>query len=287
MRLRLVSCVLSIILLCLALGAAAAEEAGDARSRVTAYAQMIHDYTWELPEEEGYILVYNRNYDPAVNGNRIVFRAWQPYVVYGTVRGIPYSLSVYGNGRERTFEQYSQLPLEERAEIANIYTYGKFGRRISMRYGMSCATFLSECLRQGFPDEDLPIMRGVVTLMSDARYKRHFEFGKHGKKDYPLLQPADLLRVANHVMLVMDNDPEHERLLVMEQTPPDHAVANCNNLTDVTITLTYRGQPTTLQAKRLCMECEACRQATTGTQLCWVDYDALREDEYLAVFVKY
>ena len=59
------------------------------RSRIAAYALQIHDYTWTLPEEEGVILLYNRNYFARTNGNRLIFDITPPYVAYGTVRGIP------------------------------------------------------------------------------------------------------------------------------------------------------------------------------------------------------
>ena len=88
------------------------------RSRIAAYALQIHDYTWTLPEEEGVILLYNRNYFARTNGNRLIFDITPPYVAYGTVRGIPYSLSVYGNGRETTYARYLELSDAQRAEIA-------------------------------------------------------------------------------------------------------------------------------------------------------------------------
>ena len=156
-----------------------------------------------------------------------------------------------------------------------------------MKYGMSCATFLSDCLRRGFSADPPPVIDGVTSLMSDLRWKRYFTFGKRGWKDFENLRTADFLLSADHVMLVIENDPEQQRLHVMEQTPPDHAVANCENITDVTITLRYRGNPTQMQAKRLCMECEACLQATTGTQYRWADYQELGMQNYRAVFVRY
>ncbi len=259
----------------------------DARSRIAEYALQIHDYTWTMPEEEGLILLYNCNYFARTNGNRIIFDITPPYVVYGTVRGIPYSLSSYGNGREVTYPAYLELSLPERSEVANIYKYRNKGERISMRYGMSCATFLTDCLRQGFTENPPPLMDGVTTMMSDLRWKKYFTFGKRGWKDFDNLQTADFLFNADHVILIIENDPENQRLHIMEQTPPDYAVENCENITDVTITMYYREKPTEMQAKRLCMECEACRQATTGTQYRWADYQELGKEGYRAVFVKY
>ena len=258
-----------------------------ARERVTAYAQQIHDYVWTLPEEDGFILLYNVNYYPRRNGNRVVFDGVQPYVVYGTVRGVPYSLSSYSNGKEMTFERYQQLTLAQRAEVANMYLYPGHGQRISMRYGMSCATFLTECLRQGFPDEDLPVLRGVGTFLYENRWKRHMTFGKHGRKDYPDLLPGDFLRVSDHVMLVMENDPEACELTIMDQTAPNSSASLCENLTDVTVTLIHRGKPTVLEARRLCMECPACLSGTTGTRLGRFSYDELGDLGYMAVFVGY
>ena len=262
-------------------------EQQEARSRVAAYALQIHDYTWTMPEEEGVILLYNCNYFARTNGNRLVFDITPPYVVYGTVRGIPYSLSIYGNGQEMIYPKYLELSMAERSEIANIYKYRNNGERISMRYGMSCATFLSDCLRQGFPDDPPPVLNGVTTLMSDVQWKKYFTFGKRGWKDYENLRTADFLFNDDHVMLVIENDPEQQRLHIMEQTPPDYAVENCENITDVTITMYYRGKPTEMQAKRLCMECDACLQCTTGTQYRWADYQELGGEGYRAVFVKY
>ncbi len=278
------------VLLLLAAPLAYADETDaeqEARARVAAYAMKVHEYTWTMPEEDGVILLYNCNYFMRTNGNRLIFEITPPYVAYGTVRGIPYSLSVYGNGLELTYPEYLKTTNAERAEISNIYNYRSYGERISVRYGMSCATFVSDCLRQGFANDPPPVMKGVITLMSELPWKRHFTFGKRGWKDYDKLQTADFLFNEEHVMLVMENDTEHERLRIMEQTPPDYAVANCENITDVTVTLYYRGSPTEMQAKRLCMECEACRQATTGTQYRWADYQELGEKKYRAVFVKY
>ena len=286
---RFVCCLMCMALLAPAVLPAWAEEPEDsaARARVAEYAMRIHDYTWELPEEKGVLLVYNCNYDPRTSGFRLVFPVWSPYVVYGTVRGVPYSLASYGNGKELTFEQYQQLDIEKRIEISNIFKYLDNGNRVCPRYGMACATFVTECLKQGLTDPDLPIIHGVKTLFGDKKWKRYFDFGKHGRKEYPRLRTGDVMYQDKHVMLVMENDAEGRRLHVMEQTPPDYAAANCENMSDVTVTLVYRGKPTTVEAKRLCMECDACRQSTTGTQYRWVDYDELGDQGYVAVFVKY
>ena len=270
-------------------GEAAGDAEAEARRRVVEYAEQIYNYTWEIPEDQ-YLLIYNRNYYPETNGFRIVFTApaWPPFVVSGTVRGVPYTLSSYGNGRETTFAEYKDMTLDQRLEIANIYQYASYGTRISARYGMSCATFLTECMRQGFDEDNAPpIMHGVVSFLNDVRWKQYMTFGKRGAADYPDMQPGDFLRRDGHVMLMVENDPEHQRMRIMNQTPPDYAVKNCENLTDVTVTLYYKGKPTTLQAKRLCMACDACLQTTTGTNCCWIDYDTLLEEEYMAVFVKY
>ena len=290
MRRRSFFCLLYALLLILTAAHAYAAETDpeqDARARVADYALSVHDYVWEQSEEDGVILLYYRNYFPRTNGNRIVFDINPPYVVYGTVRGVPYSLASYGNGREMGFREYLELSNESRGELANIYQYAGYGKRISMRYGVNCATFLSDCLKQGFAEEDLPIMRGVRTLLSEPRWKRHFTFGKRGWKDYENLQTADFLENTEHAVLVIENDPENGMLRIMEQTSPVYAMEHCQNLADVTVTLYYRGKPTQLAAKRLCMECEACLQATTGTQCRWASYQELGDEKYKAVFVKY
>ncbi len=283
----LFACVSALLLFCAPVRAEEISSETEARDRVVSYALQIYDYVWTLPEEQGPILLYNCNYGVRTNGFRVVFDRSQPYVVYGTVRGIPYSLATYSNGRDLTFEQYLALTDAQRAEIANIYNYPGYGKRISMRYGMSCATFLSDCLRRGLQDDALPVQDGVRTLLSDTRWKKYFTFGKRGWKDYEALQPGDFITRDGHAMLIIENLAKEQRMRVMEQTPPDYAVANCENITDVTVTLIHRGKPTQLQAKRLCMECAACRQATTGTQCRWVDYTELVQSEYRAVFVKY
>ena len=289
MKKRVLSFILCLIT-CLTLTAAQAESPApisEARQRVVDYARQIYEYTWELPEEEGVLLLYNMNYMPETSGFRIVFTAWQPFVAYGTLRGVPYSLSSYGNGKETTFAEYRELTTAQRIELANIYQYASYGERVSTKYGMSCATFLTECMQQGYTEDQPPVLHGVKTFLSDPRWKRHFTFGKRGAGDYPAMQPGDFLRRDGHVMLVIENDPEGKRMRVMNQTPPDYAVENCANLTDVTVTLVYRGKPTTVQAKRLCMACDACLQATTGTQCAWHSYDELLEGEYMAVFMDY
>ncbi len=279
-------------LLILAAGQVCAEENPPrqdalARARVIGYAMQIHDYTWTLPEEVGAILLYNRNYSVTLNGNRPVFRTVKPFVATGTVRGIPYSLAVYGNGMEVPFSEYRELSNTDRVQIANIYNYGSYGKRISMLYGMSCVTFLSECLRQGFPDEDLPLQKGVGDFVYEEHWKQHFTLGKRFLSNYARLQAGDFLYRDGHAVLVVENDPEGHRLRIIEQTPPDYACQNCENITDVTVTLYYRGKPSQVEARRLCMECEACRAATTGTYYHWTDYETLRKEEYRPVFVNY
>ena len=281
-----------ILLLCAVLtllSAAASAEApalSPARQRVIDYAMQVHNYEWTLPEEEGVILLYNRNYRTRTNGFRLLFDITPPYVVYGTVRGVPYTLSSYGNGRETIYPEYLALTTQEKARLANIYMYTGHGKRLSMKYGMSCATFLSDCVRQGLEDE-LPVMNGVVSLMSDPIWKKHFTFGKHGWKDYADLQPGDFLSRDGHAVLVIENEPDTNTFWIMEQTPPDYAIEHCENMTDVTVTITYRDHPTKIQAKRLCMECAACRQATTGTQYRQATYEEFSEGDFIAVFVDY
>jgi len=262
-----------------------AESAWSPREAVAEYARKIHDFVWTL--DEGVVLMYNKNYHPRTNGRRLVFDGWQPYVACGTVRGVPYSLSIFSNGLETPFSIYQRLSDEERGELAWIYGYYKNGDRLSAKYGMSCATMVSECMQQGFPDEELPLAYGVKTLITTPEWKKHFTFGKNGAKNYPGLRTADLLYNSGHVVLVMENDSSAQRVLIMEQTPPDHAVAHCENLTEVEVELMYRGHPTRVTAKRLCMQCPACLQATTGTQLRYASYTELRKSGYQAIFVDY
>ncbi len=260
----------------------------EARARVVEYALQIHNYTWTLPEEEGAILLYNKNYSVWINGSRPVFKTVKPIVATGTVRGIPYSLSIYGNGLEVPFSEYRELANAERVQISEVYNYGSNGKRISMLYGMSCVTFLSECLLQGLPNENLTLQKGVGSFVYDKEWSRYFTLGNNRYlKDFERLQAGDFLYRIGHAVLVIENDPAERRLHIIEQTPPDYAYDHCENITDVTVTMFFREKPFQVEARRLCMECEACREATTGTRYHWVTYDELRKQEYRPVFVNY
>ena len=255
------------------------------RNRVLNYAYRVLNYTWELAPEDGTILLYSLRTFPRMNGNRLVLDG-TVYVAIGTVRGVPYSLSVHSDGKETTFQDYQRLTNEEKGCLAEIYEYNE-SSRISMLYGMSCATFLTECMRAGFPERDLPIISSAVDVLTDEQWAPMQTRGKHGMKDFPDLRPGDFIYREGHVGLVAGNDPEEKKLLIIEQSPPHDTIALCENLTDETVSFTYNDRTYEYPVRRVCMECAACRASTTGTQIKWYDYDDLRLQGYMGVFMTY
>ena len=104
------------------------------RDDVVAHAYEVLNYEWET---NGYILLhysgyeYNTtsNYAPALfNGNR-------PLVATGKLKGIPYSLSANGNGRECTMSEYKQLSDAQKQEVSNVYRYGWNGNEEDPVFG--------------------------------------------------------------------------------------------------------------------------------------------------------
>ena len=248
-----------------------------ARQKVVDHAYEVYNYTWNT---DGYILVYYNGYNP--DDTNLTTNGVKPVVVTGTVRGIPYSLSANGNGAERTYGQYRSLSASDKLLISKKYSYGG-GTRVSMLYGMSCATFVTECMIEGLPGKGLSTY-AVTNIHSQSSWAKYITQGSKSTAGYKALQKGDYLYSSGHVMLVVDNDGSSS-LTVIEQTPPDYARNNCSNKTSVTVTLTYNGTTKQYTATKLCMNCAACRQAGVGTQKKTYSYSSLTS--YYPMYVDY
>ena len=73
----------------------------------------------------------------------------------------------------------------------------------------------------------------------------------------------------------------------LEQTPPDYTRINCSNKKTVTASLTYNGVTRSYTATQVCMECDACKKGTLGTQETTYSYTTLRNRGYYPRFIKY
>ena len=198
-----------------------------ARDDVVAYARKVLDWEWK---SDGYILLHYSGYLTATKYNSgttpSLFGGNRPLVVTGDLKGVPYSLSANGNGKECTLEEYQALSDAQRQEVSSIYGYGNDGYtdkdgvyhqpewqywRVSAKYGMSCATFVWSCVSQALDVERTAMSPSIPTL-----WKQYLN-----KTSYSELQKGDILQKSAHVMLVVDNNPAESKLTVIEQTPPD------------------------------------------------------------------
>jgi len=248
------------------------------RANVVAYAEMIQEDEWTL--ESGYILLYNKNYSPTYSNG--TFSMNTPYIVSGTIRGIPYTLSSNntGGGAEKTYSLYKNLSDAEKTAISKIYTYSS-GNRISAKYGMSCATFVTDCIRQGFPNTSLSTY-ALTNFHTNSSWSKLITQGTADSEGYSQLLPGDYLYKGSHVMLVVKNTGSS--INVIEQTP---ASWTCNNPKTETIALEYDGKTYTFSAQRLCMTCSKCEAHTTGTSRNTYSYSTLASDGYYAMYVNY
>ena len=248
----------------------------DRRQAVVDYAYNVYNYTWST---SGNILVYYNGYNPTTTS---ISDTVNPVVVSGTVRGIPYSLSANGDGAEKTFSAYKSLSSSEKLLLSNRYSYNG-GYRVSMKYGMSCATFVTECMLQGLPGKGLSTY-AVTNIHSQSKWKNYITQGSKTTEGYKKLQKGDYLYSSGHVMLVVDNNGS-SGLTVIEQTPPDYSRINCSNKKTVTVCLTYNGTTKSYTATQLCMNCDACKQTGVGTQKKYYSYSNL--SSYTPMYVDY
>lgn len=179
------------------------------RDKVVDYAYEILNYTWTT---DGYIVLHDGTACPEeVNGKP----SFTPTVVKGTIKGIPYTLSSNGNGggAEKTFSEYKELSDYERKLVSNRYWYGKYnktdnGYRVGMKYGMSCTTFVWNCISQALAGVTRTGWCPSIPDLWDVT-----------RTSYSELQKGDILWKSTHVMLVVANNPSSSRLTVIEQAP--------------------------------------------------------------------
>lgn len=120
----------------LLLGVCSGAWAKSPRDVVVDYAWEIYNYTWTT----SYTI-------PRYNGSN-------PKTVTGTIKGIPYT---YAN--MVSFQTYKALSNSDRETV---YSSN------SMKYGMVCATLVTDCIRQGFPSSGLPLLN--MTMFHKSRY---------------------------------------------------------------------------------------------------------------------
>ena len=250
------------------------------RNAVVAYAESVWNYTWNI---DGYILLYNSGYKPSESNGALVFGGDRPVVATGSVRGIPYSLAANGNGAEKSFSAYNALSTANKLLISNIYSYNG-NTRVSMKYGMSCATFVTSCILQGMPGKGLSTY-ALSAIHQSSAWKPYITQGSKTTDGYKKLQKGDYLYVNGHVRLVVGNTGSS--IEVIEQTPPDYTRNHCSNPRTVTVSLTYNGVTRQYTATQVCMSCAACRQATLGTQKTTYSYSALSSAGYYPMYVNY
>ena len=154
------------------------------------------------------------------------------YVVKGKVRGIPYSLSVYDGGAEKSYEEYIGLTLADKEKISDNYKYNGHDT-YSMKYGMSCATFVSTCIQKGISS----FKRTAGTSDIQKNNTEYVQKGSATEEDYKNLLPGDYLYTGAHVVLIAENDVTNKKLTTYEQTPPNGSDNVCPNQQQVEITL--------------------------------------------------
>ena len=187
------------------------------RDDVVNYAWQIWNYTWTTNST-----VPRYNYDPR-NG---------PATVTGTIRGVPYT---YAN--MVSFSEYKALSATDKGTV---YSSN------SMKYGMVCATLVTDCIRQGFPSRNLPLLNmvmfhksrnsgsytGLISSVSDAVFNYDHTQAQwqniwanirtsqanSGYPAYKKLQKGDYLNDWNHVILVVENDTSAQRITYIDQT---------------------------------------------------------------------
>ena len=256
---------------------------GDARDKVVAYAHEILDYEWET---NGYVLLYTKQ--ATKNGDSITFTYNNtdstPMVATGRIKGLPYTLQCGGGVQEMSFTSYKSLSEADKLTVSGQYSYNG-GTRISMKYGMACATFVTDCIIQGMPEKGLS--RSTSTYFhNNSGWINYVSMGDKGTDGYKSLQKGDYVDNYYHVMLIVENTGSG--VWVIEQTPPDEAKQGCKNPTWIDVSL--RGASGTYRVKKVCMECEECEKSYIGTRKKYYPYtgnDSLYSNNYRPVYVTY
>ena len=253
----------------------------DARQAVVAHAESILNYTWPAVNS---ILLYYNAYSPYTSGGELKFSR-SPVTAKGMIRGIPYTLSSNntGGGQEKTFSQYKALSTANKSALSNIYKYDG-GNRISMKYGMSCATFVTDCILQGLTGTGLSSY-ALTNIHAQSGWRNYITQGSRTTAGYKKLQKGDYLYTGSHVRLVTANSGSS--ITVIEQAPPDYTRINCSNKKTVSAYLTYNGRTRYYSSTQVCMDCDACRTGTTGTKRASYSYTNLMNTGYYPMYVSY
>lgn len=198
-----------------------------AREKVVKYAHEVLNYEWTIPAGN-YMLLYTKK--ATQNGNIVNFASTNPAVVVtGKVKGVPYVLQ-YANVQEVPFRafrsgemSYENLSTSSRLITSNVYEYpytqDSNRKRVSPKYGLGCATFVSDAVRRGFENENLSTYAGV-SFHNNGNWSGKITQGSNQNYfDYAKLKPGDYVKNDGHVMLVVANDGSSS-LTVIHQTPP-------------------------------------------------------------------
>ncbi|MBQ6970856.1 MAG: putative Ig domain-containing protein, partial [Synergistaceae bacterium] len=244
------------------------------RDDVVAHAYEVLNYEWYTSD---YILLYSSEFGPTVSNGVLSFNS-TPYVAKGNVRGIPYSLSSCdGGGSEKTFSNYKSLSASSKLQKSNRYKYDTT-YKVSMLYGMSCATFVTDSILHGLTNKGLYI-HTVTNIHTQSGWFDYVSKGSLNDAGYAALQKGDYLyhQNGNHVRLVVENNTSARTITYIDQTPPYGTIDGCTNTTDVWISFsTYDGSATyTGWAKQVCMQCNACKRSTMGTHIATISYSDL------------
>ena len=263
----------------------------NARQKAVEYAEKALNYTWYTSEP--ILMHYNYGLDSSKNKNGQivpVFGTDKPVIAMGNVRGIPYSLSQNGGGGEEDSPEYymEHREISERSITSKVYKDDGNGGylKIGPKYGMSCATFVSMCIRTGFGGSTFKRSAGTGGIYSNN--SQYVTQGKAGNRDdYSRLQPGDYLYKSGHVMLVTANNGNS--LTVIHQTPPINNMSpECTNKKAVKVTLKLSdGSSTVIDALQVCMNCNACKQVTMGTRKDVFSYTHSYLQQYQPMYVKY
>lgn len=279
--------VLIALMMCMVLAFAGQAWCGP-RDDAVNHAYEVLNYQWYT---SGYVLLYSSTFGPQINNGVLTFSS-TPYVATGNVRGIPYSLSKSGDGGgdEKTFEAYKNLTMSDKLQKSNRYWYGS-SYKVSMRYGMSCATFVTDCILQGMPNNGLYIYP-LTNFHKQNIWQNYVTVGSLNDEGYSKLQKGDYLYHQNgdHVRLVVENNKSAKTITYIDQTPPDGTRNGCTNkqyLSNITLS-TYNGATYNGPAWKVCMQCSACLANTMGTHKATISYSSLPlYPAYYPMYVNY
>lgn len=143
-------------------------------------------------------------------------RRWKgsPAATTGTIYGVPYS---YGGGNTSnilSFAAWKNLPLSSKEKIVYNSNYGVY----EMQYGMVCASLVTDCIMQGFPDAAGLNLDHEINFNKRGKYPNWVSAGSASYESYANLQKGDYVRNNEHVMLVIENYPASNQIKFIHQT---------------------------------------------------------------------